>query len=406
LSVIKLSNKLSGSPDYAVNRQADPAPASVYQNFPALFQSFSRVLPGPGVSADPRLGATHPDKPQLGFIFTGLRDDRLPGLPVPISPCFFISALPCCGADAPHGPNPGGAVLSGGRLPQRFQRWCPRFEPSDPAENHRPLKPARGWFHFPRRCSLHIFKKAPRTSQRGLLCTYRCAMRSEASSHTPASLADFATRLRAMMVDAPEARPFVCEGSPLAAGSVFIVGSQPATDLPRPFWSYWDPGYRFSKWKWFKDYKRHRVMHGKNPASQTRRRIERIICGLGWVRAIDTNIYAVPEESASKAASTAIFDFLLRSLKPKLILVYGDRAAAHLPQILRIPSVPQVRLGRSQSAVDQQCRFERRETCLGPILICAVPRLFLVGLDHAYRLGTKLRLHMECLDRLSRCTLS
>ena len=66
-------------------------------------------------------------------------------------------------------------------------------------------------------------------------------------------LYQFETKLRRLIEDRPDVRPFVCEGSPLNC-TVFLVGSNPATDLGKPFWSHWNVGKGFNKAQWFKDY--------------------------------------------------------------------------------------------------------------------------------------------------------
>src|SRR5271166_3410947 len=64
-------------------------------------------------------------------------------------------------------------------------------------------------------------------------------------------LTDFDVKLKSLTDHLPCARPFVCEGSPLAC-DVFIVGVNPATNVP--FWPFWQPSYGFNKKTWWAAY--------------------------------------------------------------------------------------------------------------------------------------------------------
>ncbi len=68
-------------------------------------------------------------------------------------------------------------------------------------------------------------------------------------------LAKFDTELRQLLEK--NARPFVCDGSPLAC-DIFLVGANPATAMNRPFWEFWDSNDGFDKKAWYIEYKRER----------------------------------------------------------------------------------------------------------------------------------------------------
>ena len=63
------------------------------------------------------------------------------------------------------------------------------------------------------------------------------------------NLQEFDKRLREMTPK--DARPFLCEGSPLDC-EVFLVGLNPRTTTP--FWLYWDVSYGCKKQEWRKAY--------------------------------------------------------------------------------------------------------------------------------------------------------
>ena len=147
------------------------------------------------------------------------------------------------------------------------------------------------------------------------------------------TLEEFSHQL-ATIVPPKGVRPFVCDGSPLGC-TAFIVGLNPAT--PGEFWPYWSSTSGFDKGRWFEDYKeerrRRRQVSGKNTpeVSPTRRIIERVVKAADPVRCLETNLYAVPTASISELAesdrSTAPIEFLLRAIKPKVLLLHGGGVA-------------------------------------------------------------------------------
>jgi len=141
-------------------------------------------------------------------------------------------------------------------------------------------------------------------------------------------LQQFQSDLEKLIGKPTDLRPFVCEGSPLEC-KIFIVGFNPATELERSFWSFWQPEYGFQKTEWLKVYKQERrdkpLSPGKtrrNEISNTRRVIEWIIAEAMLVKCLETNIYSKPTEKArdlrEQEWATQPFDFLLRTIRPQV----------------------------------------------------------------------------------------
>jgi hypothetical protein len=145
----------------------------------------------------------------------------------------------------------------------------------------------------------------------------------------------------ATLIGAPtDLRPFVCDGSPLTC-DVFICGFNPATTMSTDFWQFWRSGEGFDKQAWFDAYKNDRQLRplkpGKmrrNAVSNTRRVIEWILEGASPIRCLETNIYAASTEQAADLAAeqriTAPFDFLLATIKPRVIVAHGADAVKHI----------------------------------------------------------------------------
>lgn len=153
-------------------------------------------------------------------------------------------------------------------------------------------------------------------------------------------LQNFASELQQLMGRPSMLRPFVCEGSPLTCAA-FIVGFNAATDVTADFWSHWRDGYGFDKAAWYVDYLSARAAKPLKPGrtrrlamSTTRKRIELVIKAAAPVRCLETNIYSTPSASASELSSdlrsTAVFDFLLKRIKPRVILAHGEDAVAYM----------------------------------------------------------------------------
>lgn len=131
-------------------------------------------------------------------------------------------------------------------------------------------------------------------------------------------------------------RPFVCEGSPLNC-TIMIVGYNPATSSSEDFWSYWQSGFGFRKAAWFESYVAERARAPLKPGrsrrhaiSPTRRNIEAFISGAGQTSVIETNLFSMPSTSIANLAHSdrwsGPFEFLLRSIKPRVIVTHGADA--------------------------------------------------------------------------------
>jgi hypothetical protein len=158
------------------------------------------------------------------------------------------------------------------------------------------------------------------------------------------SLAAFEATLRALLGETPNARPFVCHGSP-ADCDVFIVGTNPAT-ASIPFWSFWSAERGFDYDAWLKEYQRQRQVSAgprKRPAmSPTRRMITRFTQAIHAQtshRVLETNVFATPTRRAAdladNARDTRTFEFLLRELKPRVLVVHGGDARELVPHLLQ-----------------------------------------------------------------------
>ncbi|TAL55123.1 hypothetical protein [Pandoraea sp.] len=62
-------------------------------------------------------------------------------------------------------------------------------------------------------------------------------------------LQSFEADLAALIGEATNLRPFVCDGNPLLC-DVFIVGANPASEMATGFWDFWDTATGFNKAQW------------------------------------------------------------------------------------------------------------------------------------------------------------
>ncbi len=114
------------------------------------------------------------------------------------------------------------------------------------------------------------------------------------------------------------ARPFVCDGSPLACRA-FIVGFNAATAMPRPFWHYWDDAAGFRRELFAADY----AALGKRKGN--RRVIE--ILSDSLLPCLETNLYPTPTPRARGLADedrkTDVFEFLFDTIRPRLVFAHS-----------------------------------------------------------------------------------
>ena len=138
------------------------------------------------------------------------------------------------------------------------------------------------------------------------------------------TLEEFRQGLEPLVPCNSKLRPFVCTGSPLECHS-FVVGFNPATLLPQPFWHYWSDEVGFNRKSFNKDYAKERkkaaAQAGKKIRQGNRLRIEAISCALD--KCLETNLYALPTKKASYLAEDdkdwRIFEYLFRVIRPRVV---------------------------------------------------------------------------------------
>jgi hypothetical protein len=119
-------------------------------------------------------------------------------------------------------------------------------------------------------------------------------------------------------------RPFVCEGSPLKC-RIFIVGTNSARLVEKPFFSFWDPSYGFKKKEFIRE-----LELKPGGLTPTRKNIEIIVSAAGQEITLDTNFYLCPTPRAkhlNKEDNNAdVFEYLLREIEPEIVLAHGNQA--------------------------------------------------------------------------------
>lgn len=148
---------------------------------------------------------------------------------------------------------------------------------------------------------------------------------------TELSTADF-NRLLAECRIGGTGRPFLCCGRPTDA-RIAVIGINPATTTP--FDPYWDAEAGvYDKHAWLKQY---RVQHaGKR--TPTRDRIELLIGALSPLPVIELNLYHEASRSeaslTSEKRSTAVFEFMLKAVQPRILIVHGRSPREHLERLI------------------------------------------------------------------------
>jgi len=140
-------------------------------------------------------------------------------------------------------------------------------------------------------------------------------------------LAAFDRELRALCGSDQQLRPFVCRGSPLAC-TIAIIGANPATKVP--FWPWWNAVEGFQKDAWYAAY----LAARSGGVSSTRQRIERVVAGATPELCLETNVYATPSQNLGQLQARdrvrRVTDFLLRSIRPKVVFAHGKEAREEL----------------------------------------------------------------------------
>jgi hypothetical protein len=183
-------------------------------------------------------------------------------------------------------------------------------------------------------------------------------------------LSMFEHELEALIGRPTRLRPFVCDGSPFEC-KVFIVGFNAATEIPVSFWKHWHPGFGFCKQAWFADYLKHR----DGRVSNTRRVIDLAVAAVKSTSCLETNLYAVATPRATDLAresrTTKIFEFLLRAIRPEVVVVHGKDAADHaksmgIRRTAKVIEKPHFSRGWSnEDAIKLGRRIERKARAAG-----------------------------------------
>ena len=144
---------------------------------------------------------------------------------------------------------------------------------------------------------------------------------------------EFKDKLEVLIEANPKLRPFVCDGYPLEC-EVFIVGINPATSTDSKFLDHWI-GSKFDKEKWFEDYKKERRSKGKQEISPTRRKIDFIVNEVFKdFKCLETNVYSYAtagvKDLAKDNKKTELFEFLLKTIKPKALFLYGKEPRKYI----------------------------------------------------------------------------
>ena len=118
----------------------------------------------------------------------------------------------------------------------------------------------------------------------------------------------------------PISWPFLCRGSPLKC-RIFIVGFEPARKVEKRFWSFWTDSRGFKKAEFIRELDK---LDGG--LTLTRERIEIIIeiiaNAVGERVTLNTNIYS-KKELPKKDRKTDVIEYLLKTIRPKVVLAHG-----------------------------------------------------------------------------------
>ena len=176
----------------------------------------------------------------------------------------------------------------------------------------------------------------------------------------------------------PEARPFTCTGSPLEC-RLFIVGLYPATQLEQDFFGrYWSDDRGFLRDDFEADYSHKRKKAGTRP------RIEAFVKGACPVRCLETNIYAVPKETACglESKNTKIIEYLIETIQPDGIFVHINKPKEFFQELSGCKPGDEPKLVKK--------KFRK------PTWLLGAPRpLQYISIDDARTAGTKMK---DCVE--------
>lgn len=148
------------------------------------------------------------------------------------------------------------------------------------------------------------------------------------------NLAEFECQIRSRMGNA-RGWPFLCNGSPFDC-EIFLVGINPATDVS--IWPHWSIETGVDREAWLEAYR-----NGRSKLTPTRIRIELLIkaitdTAIGKPRVLETNIFHQYSQRLrdlrKDQRTTDVFDFLIETLRPKIVFVHGRPAIRHIERLV------------------------------------------------------------------------
>ena len=159
-------------------------------------------------------------------------------------------------------------------------------------------------------------------------------------------LAEFEQNLREKLKSYEKPRPLICEGNPLNC-EIFIVGINAATVMNKDFWSFWSKENGYNKAEWFESYILERKTKPlkpnktrRNKLSSTRQRIEWIIESANPIKTLETNLFVKATPTANELTNedkeSSVFEFLLDTIKPKIIFIHGNEAIEYFQNLYGI----------------------------------------------------------------------
>ena len=142
----------------------------------------------------------------------------------------------------------------------------------------------------------------------------------------------FERNIKQLLNEDNNARPFLCEGLPFEC-DIFLVGINPATTTN--FWKYWTQEYGCDKQAWLEEYKKNH--NGK--LGKTRNYIEMFFQSIKPLKVLETNIYPFASDREadldSKYKQTDLFEFLVETIKPKVIVGHGASTIKQLSKMYK-----------------------------------------------------------------------
>ncbi len=159
-------------------------------------------------------------------------------------------------------------------------------------------------------------------------------------------LLEFENSLREKLKSYEKPRPLICEGNPLEC-EIFIVGINSATEMQNDFWSFWSEKNGFNKPEWLESYILERKLKPlkpnktrRNKFSNTRQRIEWIVESIKPFKTLETNLFVKATPTANELMSedreSSVFEFLLETIKPKIIFIHGNEVIEYFEKLYNL----------------------------------------------------------------------